>query len=1307
MSFLIFLLASVQIWYNADSLYTCPEPDAGPDLIICDPGQLVRLQGSIQGSFDRFYWEPMTGLNPPNSLTPTVTVNQTTTYRLVVESTSNVNLITNGDFASGNTGFSSEYIYYPPGSVFTDWGVYTVHNRPSDCNGGFSNCNDISGEGLMFISDAALTPGVNFWCQTVPVQPNTTYEFSFWGTSVHPASPSVFQVKFDGTPGGGPFGNAASPCVWQRYTTRWNSGGSASVEICLEDLNIDLGGNDFAIDDIRLVEICERYDEVTVEVIEILADAGGPYEINCDFPVIQLDGSGSSQGAGYSYEWMTFNGRITGGANTLFPNVDKPGTYILTVFGPGGCEKQISVEVNGSTQLPILRPQAPDSIGCGTDSVRLSVQILPQNQIYTYEWTGPGGFNSQAEGPWVYAPGTYYITVTDLFGCSQTDSVTVEPGPGVPRVESYYQDTLNCFTDSIQLKVDPLVAGQFYEWKGPNGFTSLEPEPMVGDTGWYVVVSGNDPKCLGTDSIRVSGKYAAAPLSLSADTLSCLRDSVRLRIDPLISGEYYEWRGPKGYLRQEAEPMAGDTGWYVVIAGNDPRCQGVDSIRITGDYSVRPVALEADTLTCLSDSIELNARLDSIDIRSWEWIRPDGSISKDSLLRTPYSGWHYLRTTFENGCSGMDSIRVEADSILPIFDLQGDTITCARDYALISAVLPAGSLGIEWSGPGQFSSVNEFDTVRVPGWYFATVSGANGCAATDSLHIETSGDIPGIDLIPDTLDCFQSLIELQWNSPNTGLSFQWSGPGGFSSSASNPEVSEPGTYILVLTNSQNCRIIDSVQIDLDKSEPIFEINSDSIDCNNNSASIFLTGSQSFSLIEWIDPMGNVLGTGPSFDTDSGGTYRVRVTGKNGCQSDSVFTIKENKAIPSIQLSGDTINCLQAEIWISLAIEDQAGSLVWSGPEVRQVTPDSVLVGSGGTYMVEFTGENGCITRQQIDIPVDTMGPVFALMGDSLLYCLQKEAAIGMTPVSSGWLTEWVGPAGNLAGNGPDLIVDSPGTYRLKVTDPENGCFEEREWIIKEALPPNDLEIVSERPDCFADEGRLSILSVRGGVGPFFYTINGESANLGQAFRRQPGNYLIEVTDALGCQYNESVSIPDRVSPSITLVSSIQVIPGQYIWLRPSLNIDSSALASIVWTPVAKVSCPNCLNTMAMPDISETYTITLRDTAGCTTSASIFLRVERPEIFIPNAFSPHNKDGTNDFFLPGTGIGISVESMQIFDRWGGLIWQKTGIGANDPNDGWDGTSGGRQMLPGSYVYRIGFRMPDGSMEHRVGDVTLIN
>lgn len=103
--------------------------------------------------------------------------------------------------------------------------------------------------------------------------------------------------------------------------------------------------------------------------------------------------------------------------------------------------------------------------------------------------------------------------------------------------------------------------------------------------------------------------------------------------------------------------------------------------------------------------------------------------------------------------------------------------------------------------------------------------------------------------------------------------------------------------------------------------------------------------------------------------------------------------------------------------------------------------------------------------------------------------------------------------------------------------------------------------------------------------------------------------------------------------------------------------------------------------------------------------------------VPNAFTPNpagpsgglGGGGTgsggagtfNDVFLPIV-KGVEEFNMQIFDRWGNLIFE-----SNNANQGWDGYDRNGRILPaGVYVYKLTLRLSDGQRTTQIGDITMI-
>ncbi len=106
--------------------------------------------------------------------------------------------------------------------------------------------------------------------------------------------------------------------------------------------------------------------------------------------------------------------------------------------------------------------------------------------------------------------------------------------------------------------------------------------------------------------------------------------------------------------------------------------------------------------------------------------------------------------------------------------------------------------------------------------------------------------------------------------------------------------------------------------------------------------------------------------------------------------------------------------------------------------------------------------------------------------------------------------------------------------------------------------------------------------------------------------------------------------------------------------------------------------------------------------GCTASDTVWVQKDC-YIDIPNVFTP-NGDGTNDYFFPRQMLtrGLTTFKMEIFNRWGQLIYETTSTNGN----GWDGNFNDKEQPVGVYVYRIEAKFKDGQIENHQGNVTLL-
>ena len=119
-----------------------------------------------------------------------------------------------------------------------------------------------------------------------------------------------------------------------------------------------------------------------------------------------------------------------------------------------------------------------------------------------------------------------------------------------------------------------------------------------------------------------------------------------------------------------------------------------------------------------------------------------------------------------------------------------------------------------------------------------------------------------------------------------------------------------------------------------------------------------------------------------------------------------------------------------------------------------------------------------------------------------------------------------------------------------------------------------------------------------------------------------------------------------------------------------------------------------------------HPLILTSSMGC--DSLVLLVLDFYKIFIPNAFSP-NQDGFNDSFTVFSGNQVeAIKSMQVFNRWGGIVFSATDLLPNDLRNGWDGTvdGKGKPAEVGTYVYKVLLSLSGGREKEFLGGVVLI-
>ena len=92
--------------------------------------------------------------------------------------------------------------------------------------------------------------------------------------------------------------------------------------------------------------------------------------------------------------------------------------------------------------------------------------------------------------------------------------------------------------------------------------------------------------------------------------------------------------------------------------------------------------------------------------------------------------------------------------------------------------------------------------------------------------------------------------------------------------------------------------------------------------------------------------------------------------------------------------------------------------------------------------------------------------------------------------------------------------------------------------------------------------------------------------------------------------------------------------------------------------------------------------------------------DESKLVMPNTFTP-NGDGHNDIYKAKEYRNLSEFRAYIFNRWGQKLYEWT-----DPDEGWDGTSGGNPVKDGVYFVLVKAKGIDGKVYNIRKDVNLL-
>ncbi len=407
-----------------------------------------------------------------------------------------------------------------------------------------------------------------------------------------------------------------------------------------------------------------------------------------------------------------------------------------------------------------------------------------------------------------------------------------------------------------------------------------------------------------------------------------------------------------------------------------------------------------------------------------------------------------------------------------------------------------------------------------------------------------------------------------------------------------------GTYTLLVTDNNGCTISSS-EVVTEPNDIIPNVTATNVACNGDA-----TGSATANPIDGVAPLTYSWSSGTSGanNIENGlvqGSYDVTVTDANGCQSIEAFTISEPPVLSTSSSGSDPFCNGEASGFMNVTVNGGTPphTFTWNDIGVGPQNRTSLV---SGTYTVTIEDNNGC-ARQETQTLTEPAASAVAITGNNIACFGDATGDItvsvtGGTPGQTSF--DWSDGSPTTTDNSDPYTSTisglTEGKYYVTITNAA-GCTKIDSLTLTEELELIPSFTNETNPSCNGGSDGSITASAVDGVAPYTFNWPG-SPNTNPLSGLNAGSYTVTVVDANGCAktLTSVLTQPDPIVP--TLVPNDVSCNG---------GSDGSILASAVdGTPPYTFNWAGNPNTNPLTSLmAGTYTVTVVDAGGCTTTSS--------------------------------------------------------------------------------------------------------
>ena len=776
-----------------------------------------------------------------------------------------------------------------------------------------------------------------------------------------------------------PGGCTSPPCTYTWY----NDAGGISIGSGLSVNGLCPGSYTIEVSNVLN---CLSYATVIIDEPDSISVTGTITEISCAGLCngsIFVSPSGGTPP--YNYLWTDDQGNPIGNSGIIFNLC--PGTYDVVVGDNNGCSASYSYTLASQSLTVSVSTVDANCNGASTGSAEALANGV--NSPFTYDWYDGGNLIGSGPNIGGLAAGSYSVEVSDIAGCTVTETFTINEPPAI-SVSASGSDAL-CFGECTGQATASASGGTgtlSYQWTDDQGFNIAQAtNPTLSNlcAGTYNIVVTDIEGCSSAPVSVMIDEPSAITISGSIDHVACYGDSTG-GIDITTNGgagsNSYSWNNGD-YVTEDLNGVPA-SNYNVVVTD-------VNGCSATADFVIaqpQPLGLLLDAYTYIggsnvscvgaSDGSISSTVNGGVPPYTYQWT--PGNLSGPNVSGL-LAGSYELTVTDSLGCEIVRTVTlIEPTPMTSSITTQiypGDyDVSCfGATNGSATATVSGGNPPYTylWSDSGKTTPTINYLGL---GTYYVTLTDANGCEIVDSVVLDS--EPPPLDhtLVPFVygggfnVSCFganDGSIDMTVTGGTPPYRYTWNGGLWHTEDL---DTLTADRYWMIVVDTNGCIIRDTIDLTEPPPLSVSTIVTD-VGCGGDS-----TGIVSTTVTGGVPPYIYSWNNGQYVTSDlndvPAGQYLLEVTDTNGCLVNDTAIVDEPPVlstliVDSVHANGFNISCYGAsDGFIDLTVNGGIPPFTfdWNNGFSNQEDLQNV---SSGWYLVTITDSVGCTIQDSVEL----------------------------------------------------------------------------------------------------------------------------------------------------------------------------------------------------------------------------------------------------------------------------------------------------------------------------------------------------